>query len=256
MRLHATCPPARYPVEVSGTSIERLDLEQPLLQRGEVVVGLDEVGRGALAGPMTVGAVVIGTESRPPKGLRDSKQLTPARRRAMVAPLTQWAGDWSLGTVSAEEIDCWGLRLALAVAATRALEGLTILPTFALLDGSFNLLTAPSILNVTGLESPSLRFAQMAHATVVNGDQLCATIAAAAVLAKVYRDEVMVGLHQGFEAYDWAQNKGYGSPKHLEALRQLGPTYQHRQSWNLAGSVGPRQRRTKSEATKELGPKE
>ena len=237
------------------SSIERLDIEGPLLQRGELVVGLDEVGRGALAGPMTVGAVVIGTGAHPPAGLRDSKQLTSDRRRALVDPLRQWAVDWSLGSASALEIDRWGLRLALAVAATRALERLCTQPTFALLDGPFNLLAAPATLHDGPLNAPPLRFAHMAHTTVVRGDQLCATIAAAAVLAKVYRDDVMVALHQGFETYDWAQNKGYGAPRHLAALRHFGPTRHHRRSWHFTGSRGPVLMRGPSAATKELGPK-
>ena len=237
------------------SSIERLDIEGPLLQRGELVVGLDEVGRGALAGPMTVGAVVIGTGVPPPTGLRDSKQLTSDRRQALVSPLRQWAIDWSLGSVSAPEIDSWGLRLALAVAATRALEGLSTQPTFALLDGPFNLLTAPATLHNGPLNAPPLRFAQMAHTTIVRGDQLCATIAAAAVLAKVHRDDVMVGLHQDFETYDWAQNKGYGAPRHLAALRQFGPTRHHRRSWHFTGSRGPDLVREAGATTKELGPK-
>ena len=91
-----------------------LGVERPLLERGEVVVGIDEVGRGALAGPLTVGAVVLTCCDSPPETLNDSKLLSATRREALVEPLEQWAADWSLGSVSASEIDGWGLRLALA----------------------------------------------------------------------------------------------------------------------------------------------
>src|ERR1019366_9151249 len=128
---------------VSVLPPDLLAFERVLLDRGEVVVGIDEVGRGALAGPMTVGAVVVRSDEPPPEGLDDSKLLSPARRASLVAPLHQWAAEWSLGSVSAAEIDDWGLRLALAVAATRALNGLESAPTHALIDGSFNLLRSP-----------------------------------------------------------------------------------------------------------------
>src|ERR1019366_377263 len=93
--------------------LDLLEFERALLVQGEIVVGIDEVGRGALAGPLTVGAVVICSESDPPIGLNDSKLLSAAQRESLVEPLRQWAAAWSLGSVSAGEIDAWGLRLAL-----------------------------------------------------------------------------------------------------------------------------------------------
>ena len=210
-----------------------LEYERVLLDRGEVVVGIDEVGRGALAGPMTVGAVVLREELTPPEGLNDSKLLTAAQRTSLVEPLSRWASEWSLGSVSAEEIDEWGLRLALAVAATRALDALTSSPTHALIDGSFNLLRSPLNLRVGASVPPLLAYGALPVTTIVKGDQRCATIAAAAVLAKVHRDALMVSLHDTFREYEWAQNKGYGVPAHLEALRRRGPSSHHRTSWNL-----------------------
>jgi len=197
------------------------------------VVGIDEVGRGALAGPMTVGAVVLRSAATPPPGLTDSKLLSPARRRALVAPLEAWADDWSLGHVSAVEIDAWGLRLALAVAASRALEGLSTTPTIALIDGSFNLLRAPRDVRLGAEVVPALSYQDLAVTTVVKGDRACASIAAASVLAKVCRDELMVGLSDEFAPYGWRQNKGYGAPEHLDAIRRWGPTVHHRHSWRL-----------------------
>lgn len=207
--------------------------ERALLDRGEVVVGIDEVGRGALAGPLTVGAVVMREALSPPEGLNDSKLLTPAQRTSLVEPLSRWAFEWSLGSVSAFEIDEWGLRLALAVAATRALNALTSSPTHALIDGSINLLRSPPNVRFDVSTPPPLRYGALRVTTIVKGDQRCATIAAASVLAKVHRDALMVSLHEEFHEYQWARNKGYGAPAHLEALRRQGPTSHHRTTWNL-----------------------
>ena len=233
MTLNSTGRGTRYPVDVTIPQRDLLALERQLFVRGEVVVGIDEVGRGALAGPLTVGAVALNRECRVPSGLTDSKLLTAARRESLVAPLHRWALDWALGSVSAYEVDQWGVRLALAVAATRAIEGLRVQPTFALLDGPFNLLRAPSGVVQGALDPPPLHYGELAHSTVVRGDQWSATVAAASVLAKVHRDREMVGLHDEFEIYGWAQNKGYGVPAHLEALRQYGPSPHHRQTWHL-----------------------
>ena len=224
---------------MSLAAVDLLRHERELLARGEVVVGVDEVGRGALAGPLTVGAVVITSLTPPPQRLTDSKLLTSVQREALETPLREWALDWSLGSVSSSEIDEWGLRLALAVAATRALDGLVVRPTFALLDGLFNLLRAPLDVPFGAAPPPKLAYADLAHETVVKGDARCATIAAASVLAKVQRDRVMVELDRQFGAFDWARNKGYGAPGHLAALRRHGPTDQHRTSWKLPSKDGP-----------------
>jgi ribonuclease HII len=218
---------------VVTTTLDLLDVERPLLEDGEVVVGIDEVGRGALAGPMTVGAVVLNCCDNPPETLTDSKLLTAARREALVGPLEQWAADWSLGSVSASEIDQWGLRLALAVAATRALNGLRERPTYALIDGSFNLLRAPVDIPFGAAMPPDLSYQSLRVTTIIKGDQKCASIAAASVLAKVHRDALMTELDGEFGAFGWARNKGYGAASHLEALREWGPNVHHRQSWRL-----------------------
>ena len=210
-----------------------LAFERALLARGDVVVGVDEVGRGALAGPLTVGAVVLSRVASPPIGLNDSKLLSAERRESLVRPLMSWADDWSLGSVSAEEIDGWGLRLALAVAATRAVNGLRVRPTHALIDGSFNLLCAPLDVAFGAAAPPELHYRTLEATTVVKGDRRCATIAAASVLAKVHRDRIMTDLDNEYRGYGWARNKGYGSQAHLAALRQLGPNAYHRRSWRL-----------------------
>jgi ribonuclease HII len=218
---------------VSALSTDLLEFERELLARGEVVVGVDEVGRGALAGPLTVGAVVVRGDERPPEGLNDSKLLSPTRRASLVEPLHQWAAEWSLGSVSAAEIDDWGLRLALAVAATRALNGLKSAPTHALIDGPINLLRGPHDVRFAVTAPPPLLYDSLRVTTLIQGDRRSATIAAAAVLAKVHRDAVMVALHEEFREYQWASNKGYGAPAHLEAIRRCGANVHHRRTWRL-----------------------
>jgi ribonuclease HII len=207
--------------------------ERALLDQGEIVVGIDEVGRGALAGPMILGAVVLTGTAPPPETLNDSKLLTRRQREALVEPLERWAADWSLGSVSAAEIDAWGLRLALAVAATRALDGLRVRPSVALIDGSFNLLRAPQNIRFGVRRAPALSYHDMAATTFVKGDRRCASIAAASVLAKVHRDRLMAELDCDFNDYGWSSNKGYGAKVHMEAIRRLGQTVHHRHSWQL-----------------------
>lgn len=207
--------------------------ERPLIERGEIVVGIDEVGRGALAGPLTVGAVVITQLGLVPGGLTDSKALSPMRREALVRPLEEWCADWALGSVSAREIDEWGLRLALAVAANRALERLHLVPTHALIDGPLNLLDAPNILAIAGSSAPPLDFAMIEQTRIVSGDRLSAVIAAASVMAKVHRDREMMALASQYPLFGWDSNKGYGAPQHLRALADHGPCDYHRQTWHL-----------------------
>ncbi len=215
------------------SSLDLLAYERPLIERGEVVVGIDEVGRGALAGPLTVGAVAITRLDAVPKGLTDSKALTPSRREALIRPLEEWCADWSLGSASAHEIDDWGLRLALAVAANRALAGLRLVPTHALIDGPLNLLDAPCALSFSQGPVPSLDYARIEQTRIISGDRLSAVIAAASVMAKVRRDGEMTSLAVEQPLFGWESNKGYGAPRHLQALIDHGPCDHHRRSWRL-----------------------
>jgi ribonuclease HII len=228
--MNATGTGRQYGGEVRATDL--MVHERAAVSAGRVVVGIDEVGRGALAGPLTVGAVLVTGRGDPPDGLADSKALTTVRREALVAPIAAWAEEWSLGWVSAQEIDRWGLRVAIAVAATRALSGLTSRPDLCLVDGPVNLLRAPADQPLDD-PAPPLGFSSLECRTLVGGDSRCATIAAASVLAKVSRDLEMVDLDAQFPVYGWRRNKGYGVPEHLRALRRFGPTVQHRSSWRL-----------------------
>ncbi len=206
------------------------DLELALLSRHEVVVGIDEVGRGALAGPVCVGAAVVTRTTAPaiPDGLRDSK-LVPAAVRGEVALATRaWVSAAAIGSASAGEIDEFGIIAALRLAASRALgDLLPVRPTAVILDGTHNWLE-PTLLDS---HLPHLDFA---HVVVQpKADATCAVVAAASVLAKVHRDEFMTTLPD--PGYGFTTHKGYGVPDHLAALAALGAGENHRRSWNLPG---------------------
>lgn len=193
-----------------------------------LVVGLDEVGRGALAGPVMIGAcaVRIGGEEPTvlPDGIRDSKMLSAKRREALVGPIQDAAAGWAIGAASPAEIDADGISAALTTAALRALDALTVTPDVILLDGSVDVLSAA--LADRGRACPRV-------AVRVGADRDCLAVAAASVLAKVHRDTLMSVLDEEAPQYGWAGNKGYGSAAHREAIRTLGPHAQHRRSWRL-----------------------
>ena len=207
--------------------------ERELLRGGATTVaGIDEVGRGSLAGPVSVGVVVVvaGTPTAP-KGLNDSKLLSPARRKELVPKLHRWAHRWSVGSASPEEIDQWGITAGLRIAALRALDEIGPVDV-AILDGGHDWLNGndPQLQLSCGASPAPPRVT-----TRVKADQSCSAVAAASVLAKVTRDRQMVGLHQSDSRYDWAANKGYASATHTEALRTFGASHHHRRSWRLPG---------------------
>ncbi|MDH6143094.1 ribonuclease HII [Kitasatospora sp. GP30] len=189
-------------------------VERSLRRTGaRVVVGLDEVGRGAWAGPVTVGAAVTGMR-KPPEGLTDSKLLTPRRREQLAPVLATWVTASAIGQASALECDELGMTAALRLAAVRALEALPIEPDAVILDGKHNYLGGPWRVR-----------------TVIKGDQSCVCVAAASVLAKVHRDALMAELAPQYPAYGFEDNAGYPSPVHRAALEEFGPTDLHRLSW-------------------------
>lgn len=179
----------------------------------KIVAGVDEVGRGAWAGPVTVCAAVTGLR-RPPEGLTDSKLLPVPRRTALAGQLLTWVSDHALGHASPEEIDELGMTAALRLAAERALAGLSVRPDAVILDGKHDYLGAPW----------SVR-------TVIKGDQSCVSVAAASVIAKVHRDAFMAELGAHHTAFGFDSNAGYPSPVHRAALEEWGPTPYHRLSW-------------------------
>ena len=230
--------------------------ERRLLRAGHTMVAaIDEVGRGALAGPVTVGVVVVDADTpSAPAGVRDSKLLTAQARAAIAPRLRRWAPMYAVGHASAQEIDRIGIIAALRLAACRALGSLPVRPDCALLDGSHNWLSLPmsvvpvdepalfelEIVPMIGPHAPEVR-AELVPGTVitqVKADMRCAAVAAASVLAKVERDAIMVELAERYPAYGWQLNKGYSAPEHISALRRVGPSELHRVSWNLPGVGG------------------
>lgn len=223
-----------------------LTLERKLLRSGaDSVVGIDEVGRGSLAGPVSVGAAMVTAETRTaPQGLRDSKLLSAGAREALIDRLTRWAPASAVGHASAAEIDLLGLTAALRLAAVRAMVQLNRPISAILLDGSHDWLAS----SPDGLPE----FPGSQPATVqVKADQRCSAVAAASVLAKVARDRLMADLGGAPDHYQWTRNKGYAAPEHLAALAEQGPTDLHRLSWQLPGvsldqldRIDPARRRT------------
>jgi len=199
---------------------------------GTVIAGMDEVGRGALAGPVAVGVAAVDIVLvEPLEGLRDSKQLTALQRERMALAIPAWAAT-AVGWSSAEEIDAYGLSAALGLAGRRAWHELITtansVPNGLVLDGNAMWLhNAPETL--TELLTP----VETDIVLQTKADASCATVSAAAITAKVARDALMVQLAEQHPAYAWDSNKGYGSPAHRAALTSHGVTPYHRRSWNL-----------------------
>ena len=201
-----------------------LDLERRLLDDHRVVIAVDEVGRGALAGPVSIGAVALdATTGEAPDGVRDSKALSAARRRVLAPAVITWARASTVVDVSSTRIDEVGIVRALGegarAAATTVLEATPIEEAIVLLDGHHDFLSP--------LDS-SWRVR-----TVVKGDATCTSIAAASIIAKVHRDQVMTELHHAFPHYGWDRNVGYGTKEHRRALHDVGICVHHRRSWRL-----------------------
>ena len=184
------------------------------------IAGLDEAGRGALAGPVAVGAVILPNDksslSRTLTGVRDSKQMSAHERESLAPRIKETALTWSVGFASAEEIDSQGIVSATRLAALRALSGLSLAPQYLLTDFR--------------LELPQLDLSQTA---LVKGDALCLSIAAASVLAKTSRDQLMCELDLHYQGYGLGKHKGYGTRAHRSALQRLGISPIHRKSFQV-----------------------
>lgn len=178
----------------------------------DIVCGVDEAGRGPLAGPVFAAAVILDPR-RPIEGLRDSKKLSEAKRDQLAPLIREHAVAWAIAECSCEEIDSINILQATMLAMRRAVEALSTLPTIALIDGN----RCPEM---------SVR----AHA-IVEGDDKVNAISAASILAKTARDAALVRLHDLYPQYGFDQHKGYGTALHLERLRQHGPSPAHRRSF-------------------------
>lgn len=202
-----------------------LEFESAMHARGHrYVIGCDEVGRGAIAGPVAVGlAVVDAGVGAHPIGLRDSKMLAEKRREELAPLAASWALFTAVGLATADEVDRIGIIAALGLAGKRALIrlhelGASVRESVILLDGSHDWLTP-------ALGSP------LPVTTRVKADALCASVAAASVVAKVHRDRLMIEADAATPGYGWSGNKGYGSAGHFEAIARLGATDLHRRTW-------------------------
>jgi len=203
--------------------------ERQLLRDHPIVIACDEVGRGALAGPVAVGAAVLSarhTRRRVPEGLRDSKLIAEPRRAAVAERAAAWVDASAVGWAESTEIDEVGIIRALGLAAHRALAGLVAQgvvfdDAIVLLDGNHDYI---SLIGSVGCRVQP----------VVKADRDCASAAAASVVAKVARDTHMVALHESAPMYLWERNKGYASADHRIAIREHGLSTHHRSSWAIA----------------------
>lgn len=176
------------------------------------IAGVDEAGRGPLAGPVVAAAVIL-DRKRIPKGLDDSKQMQPEEREEVYGRIMDRAIAVGVGEASVDEIDLINIRQATHLAMARAVRALAIAADFALVDGN---------------DPPAL---PCPCDVIVDGDARSASIAAASIIAKVTRDRMMRALHEHFPGYGWFTNKGYSTEEHLAALSRLGPTIHHRRSF-------------------------
>lgn len=177
------------------------------------IAGIDEAGRGPLAGPVVAGAVIFLERKRIPKGLNDSKQMTAEAREEAFAAIMGCGAIVGVGEASVDEIDIVNIRQASHFAMARAVRALSMSPTFALVDGN---------------DAPAL---PCPCDVIVDGDARSLSIAAASIVAKVTRDRMMIALHEEFPGYGWVTNKGYATDEHVEALNRLGPCRHHRRSF-------------------------
>lgn len=202
-------------------SIPDLHYEKNLWRaKYKFIAGLDEAGRGALAGPVSAAAVILPTHNphlaQTLGGVRDSKQMTP-RQRDQLAPRIQMAAlGWGVGFASAQEIDALGIVASTRLAALRALEAMQLIPDFLLTDFR--------------LELPELDIPQT---SIVKGDQQSLSIAAASILAKTARDALMCKLENQYPQYGFARHKGYGTLMHRKAIEQIGFSLEHRKTFTL-----------------------
>jgi len=228
-------PPATATSRRPSLRVERA-LQRGLPEGRQVIAAMDEVGRGALAGPVSVGVVLIDLSvGSAPTGVRDSKLLTPAARERLVPRLRRWAPAYGVGHATPQEIDEVGIMGALRLAGRRAMEAACadgLVPSLVLLDGNHDWFTEPDRVGLLGALDDDL----IPVHTMIKADLRCSSVAAASVLAKVERDGLMVRLAEQDDvddAYGFAVNKGYAAPGHLDALSRLGPCVHHRRSWRL-----------------------
>jgi ribonuclease HII len=191
------------------THIER-DLRK---ERGPLIAGVDEVGRGPIAGPVVAAAVIMPPDMRAIRGVDDSKALTPQERRRLVGRIQERAIAWSLGAASVREIERLNIYQASVLAMRRALQRLQVKPDHVIIDGK------------------AMRTLPIPHTAIVHGDARCFSIACASIVAKVTRDRLMANLAVRYPAYTWERNVGYTTRAHIRGLDASGITPHHRRSF-------------------------
>ena len=194
-----------------------LDIEKKLWKQGyHFVCGMDEVGRGAFAGPVVVGAVIFPKNVVLPEDIADSKLLTPTMKKSLETRIKSQALAWAIGEISVRDINKVGIGKATQMAFRKALNNLEVNADFVLIDAFY--------VN---------HFNRKRQRPVKDGDKICASISAASIIAKVYRDNLMIKLHQKYPQYNFAKHKGYGTLEHRQALKKYGLCKIHRKSFSL-----------------------
>ncbi len=194
-----------------------LDIEKSFWNKGySYVCGLDEVGRGSFAGPVVVGAVIFPKNSQIPQGIADSKLLKPRQREKLATQIKECSICWSIGEISVSSINKVGIGKATQMAFRKAVKTLSIKADFVLIDAFY----------IKHLNRKRQKAVKM-------GDTICASISAASIIAKVYRDKLMKKLSKKYPKYGFAKHKGYGTKFHQEAIKKYGLTRIHRRSFNL-----------------------
>lgn len=199
-----------------------LDLEKGLWNSGFThVCGLDEVGRGCFAGPVAVGAVIFPQDVLLPKGVADSKLLNPKQREGLAGQIKDIALAWAVAAVGVSHINKVGIGKATQIAFRKAIRLLSVQADYILID-------AFCIKHLNRRRQKAVK----------DGDKICASISAASIIAKVYRDELMKKLHKKYPKYGFAKHKGYGTKQHQEAIKTYGLSKVHRKSFNLEKYLG------------------
>ena len=236
----------------SVTHCKSKDMLEAKYYTGKIEAGCDEAGRGCLAGPVFAGAVILPDDvcERCPElaaGLNDSKQLTEKKRYQLRELIERDALAWAVGMVSNEEIDKINILRASILAMHRALDQLQIVPQAIIVDGNRFVEWKPQV-SKTGTDylmharvslrefCPPAESGRVPYTTIVKGDGKYLAIAAASILAKTYRDDFMMKIHEEYPMYRWDKNKGYPAPVHRQAIKEHGTTPYHRMSFNLLGN--------------------
>lgn len=194
-----------------------LEIEQELWKKGfRFVCGVDEVGRGCFAGPVVAGAVVFPPNCDLLEGVADSKLLKPRQREKLTEKIKKVALVWAIGEVGVSKINKYGIGKATQMAFRKAIKNLEKNPDFVLIDAFY----------IKHLNRKK-------QSAVKNGDKICASISAASIIAKVYRDKLMKNLHKKYPKYGFAKHKGYGTKFHQQAIKKHGLSRIHRKSFNL-----------------------